>query len=266
MEIIQILRLLLYFITYSFFGWILESVFKSVLQKKLVNSGFLYGPFCPIYGFGAIIMLLFLEPFKQNIILLFCIAFLVLSVWEYIVGWILEKKFNTKYWDYTDNFLNIKGRVCLQNSTFWGILGVIFTVWIHPLTAKYIIMLDKQALIYFNIVISLTIGIDTIITIVRMKTFDSTLDAIKDLGETIKLKINEIKEIKEATPEKLKSMELKIEELGRKQALLRLRLYRQVRRLRNAFPNIKSESITRFLSQKIDFKVLKEKIKKKIDK
>jgi len=266
MEFIQILRLILYFITYSFFGWILESVFKSVLQSKLVNSGFLYGPFCPIYGFGAIIMLLFLEPFKQNIVILFLAAFFILSVWEYMVGWLLEEKFNTKYWDYKDNFLNIKGRVCLQNSTFWGILGVIFTLWIHPFTAKYILALDSRALIYINIILSLAISIDTIITIVKMKTFDSTLDAIKDLGETIKLKLSEIKEIKDATPETLKSMELKIEELGRKQALLRLRLYRQVRRLRNAFPNIKSDSITRFLSQKIDLKALKEKIKKKMDK
>ena len=68
---IQILRLLLYFIIYSFFGWVLESIFKSILQRKLVNSGFLYGPLCPIYGFGAIIMLLFLNTFKDNIILLF---------------------------------------------------------------------------------------------------------------------------------------------------------------------------------------------------
>lgn len=266
MEIIQILRLLLYFITYSFFGWIIESVFKSILQKKLVNSGFLYGPFCPIYGFGAIIMLLFLEPFKQNIIVLFLVSFFVLSVWEYIVGWFLEKKFNTKYWDYTDNFLNIKGRVCLQNSTFWGILGVVFTVWIHPFTMKYIAMLNEQWIIYINIILSVVILVDTVVTIIKMKTFDSTLDAIKDLGETIKLKLNELKDIKDATPETLKNMEFKIEELKRRQALLKLKLYRQVRRLKKAFPNIKSESITRFLSQKIDLKALKEKIKNKIDK
>lgn len=76
---IQILRLLLYFIIYSFFGWVLESIFKSILQRKFVNSGFLYGPLCPIYGFGAIIMLLFLSTFKDNILLLFITGFIVLS-------------------------------------------------------------------------------------------------------------------------------------------------------------------------------------------
>ena len=83
-ELIQILKLLLYFIVYSFFGWVIESVFKTVLEKKWVNSGFLYGPFCPIYGFGAIIMMLVLNPFKDNIILLFFAAFFILSIWEYI--------------------------------------------------------------------------------------------------------------------------------------------------------------------------------------
>ena len=114
----QILRLLLYFIIYSFFGWVLESIFKSIIQMKLVNSGFLHGPFCPIYGFGAIIMLLFLNSFKNNVFILFIAGFIVLSVWEYIVGVLLEKKFNTKYWDYSENFLNIQGRVFLMNSIF----------------------------------------------------------------------------------------------------------------------------------------------------
>ena len=179
----QILKLLLYFIVYSFFGWIIESVFKSIIQRKFVNSGFLYGPFCPIYGFGAIIMLLFLEPFKQNIILLFCVAFFVLSIWEYIVGCFLEKKFNTKYWDYTDNFLNIKGRVCLQNSICWGILGVVFVIFIHPFTARYIEVLNDQAVIYLDIILSSVLLIDTSITIINMKSFDSTLEKIKELGE-----------------------------------------------------------------------------------
>ena len=73
-EFIQILKLILYFIVYSFFGWVIESIFKTILAKKWVNSGFLYGPFCPIYGFGAVIMMLFLNPFKDNLILLFFIS------------------------------------------------------------------------------------------------------------------------------------------------------------------------------------------------
>jgi len=116
-----ILDLLFYFFLYSIIGWILESVYKSVLDKKMINSGFLYGPYCPIYGFGAVIMLLFLNKFENNIFLLFLTAFIILTIWEYIVGIFLEKVYHTKYWDYSTYRFNIKGRVCLLNSFYWGI-------------------------------------------------------------------------------------------------------------------------------------------------
>lgn len=82
MNIVVILN---YFIIYSFLGWILESVYKSLYEKKMINSGFLAGPFCPIYGYGALIMYLFLDRFENSYLLLFIVAFIVLSVWEYIV-------------------------------------------------------------------------------------------------------------------------------------------------------------------------------------
>lgn len=263
---IQILRLLLYFIIYSFFGWVLESIFKSILQRKPINSGFLYGPFCPIYGFGAIILLLFLDIFKDNIILLFIAGFIVLSVWEYIVGVILEKKFNTKYWDYSENFLNIKGRVCLMNSFFWGVLGVLFTIYIHPFIEKYIVYLNKEGLIYINIVLLIAIIIDYIITTIKVKSLDITVEKIKDLGEIIKDKLKELKNTKEDAIEKIKDIENIIEELKLKQEVLKLKIYKRARRLKKAFPTMKSENITLVLNQKIDFKALKEKIKDKVNK
>ena len=96
-----ILYFIAYFILYSFAGWLLESVSKSVIEKKFVNSGFLTGPLCPIYGCGAVIMMLCLSFLKDKPILLFFAAFFILSIWEYIVGVILEKLFKTKYWDYS---------------------------------------------------------------------------------------------------------------------------------------------------------------------
>lgn len=122
MEIcIYIAKIVMYFIVYSFFGWVMESVLKTVIQKKPVNSGFLYGPFCPIYGFGAIIMFAFLNSFKENIIILFIIAFFVLSLWEYVVGWALERIFNTKYWDYSQNKFNIRRKSMFNEFTILGI-------------------------------------------------------------------------------------------------------------------------------------------------
>lgn len=265
-DFIQILRLLLYFIIYSFFGWVLESIFKSILQRKLVNSGFLYGPVCPIYGFGAIIILLFLNTFKDNIVMLFIAGVIVLSVWEYIVGVILEKRFNTKYWDYSENFLNIKGRVCLMNSFFWGVLGVIFTIYIHPFIEKYILFLNKEALIYINSILVIAIITDCIITIIKLNTLNSTIEKIKDIGDTIKDKLKELKNTKEDAIEKIKDIETIIDDLKLKQEILKLKIYKRVKRLKKAFPTMKSENITNFLSQKFDFKALKDKIKDKTNK
>ena len=92
----KIFELLAYFIIYSILGWILESIYRSICEKKIVNTGFLKGPFCPIYGIGAVIMILFLQSFSSNIFLLFIISMLVLTLWEYIVAIILEKTFHIK--------------------------------------------------------------------------------------------------------------------------------------------------------------------------
>ena len=94
-------ELITYFIIYSFLGWLIESVYKSIFEKKIINSGFLHGPFCPIYGMGAIIMYLILQDFKGNPLVIFILGFVVLSIWEYIVGVLLEKLFKTQYWDYS---------------------------------------------------------------------------------------------------------------------------------------------------------------------
>ena len=78
----------------------MESIVRTISEKKLINTGFLHGPFCPIYGIGAIILFAFLDKFENNLILLFFVAIIVLTIWEYVVGWMLEKLFNTKYWDF----------------------------------------------------------------------------------------------------------------------------------------------------------------------
>ena len=116
----QILQLCIFFILYSFLGWVMESIIRTVCEKRIVNTGFLYGPFCPIYGIGALIMFLFLERFKNNIFLLFFTSFIILSAWEYIVGWMLEKIFRTKYWDYSDHKCNIRRKSLSYKFHFLG--------------------------------------------------------------------------------------------------------------------------------------------------
>ena len=244
----NVLNIFFYLLLYSFIGWVLESIFKSFLEKQLVNSGFLKGPFCPIYGFGALIMLLTLNWLKGNIVLLFIISFFVLTICEYIAGFVLEKVFKTKYWDYTDNFFNINGRVCLMNSIFWGILGVVFINYVNPFVEEKIALIPHDVLLYSTIIIYIFVVIDIIITTIKTIKIGDTVKKINELGDKIKLMLNKVKEHhKESKDEDEKA----IAKLKEEQSKLKLNLYKTVKRLKLAFPTMKSETISNFLNEKI---------------
>ncbi len=253
---IYISKFIMYFIVYSFFGWVMESILKTIIQKKPVNSGFLYGPFCPIYGFGAIIMFAFLQSFKENVVVLFIIAFFILSIWEYIVGWALEKIFNTKYWDYSENKFNIKGRVCLMNSLSWGLLGVTFIRYIHPFIIEKIDIIKTNDLLFLTITLSVIIIVDLIISIIKIKNISLNLEKLKEITSTIKEKIEEL-ETKQIGKESLQinkeTLLQAIEELKYRQTKIKRKLIKQTSRLKKAFPSMKSdviEKINEFLKEK----------------
>lgn len=269
MEII--LHFVTYLILYSFAGWILESVSKTIEQKKFVNSGFLNGPFCPIYGFGAIIMILCLSFLKERPIILFITAFFVLSIWEYVVGIFLEKVFKTKYWDYSHLKFNIQGRVCLKNSLFWGLLGLLFIRYIHPFIESYVSLIPLNLLFYIDVIIGIVMVIDLVVSIIAVTNFETAVNKINELGDSIKEKVEELKGLKVKNKAKtinieksrIENIEKVINELKIAQTKLKIKIYKQASRLRKAFPSMKSESITKFLSQKIDLKKLKENISNK---
>lgn len=248
----EIIKLLAYLIIYSFFGWVLESVVKTWIQKKFVNSGFLYGPFCPIYGFGAMIMLTFLERFENNIIFLFLVGVIVLSTWEYIVGWLLEKIFHTKYWDYSENKCNLQGRVCLMNSLFWGILGVLFIKVIHPTVQAQVSRIPQELFIYTSIILTFVIMIDIIVSIIKVLNIQEKFDKLNELNIAIKEKLEELKGIKDAENGTVRQV---IEELKYQQTKIKRKLIKQTARLKKAFPSMRSdtiEKINEYLNQKLE--------------
>ena len=252
-----IFNLWTYFIIYSIAGWVLESVFRSFCEKKIINTGFLNGPFCPIYGIGTIIMLLFLKKFQNNLFILFIISFLVLSVWEYLVGVLLEKIFKTKYWDYSDQKININGRVCLFNSICWGILGVLFIKYIHPFVERNICLINPLILKIAILIITVLFILDTIISVISTINIKSALEKIEDLNNQIKDKLEEIKKLNDRNNKNIKadiieSLQNAIETLKkRKNRIFRI-LYRRVYRLKKAFPDIQSNEITEILGRKIE--------------
>lgn len=256
----SIFNLLTYFIIYSIAGWVLESVYRSFCERKLINTGFLYGPFCPIYGAGAIIMFLFLEKFQGRFLTLFLISFVVLSIWEYIVGVFLEKVFKTRYWDYSNQKINIKGRVCLFNSICWGVLGVLFIMYIHPYVEKNIELLHPFILRIVIYIIAVIVLIDAIVSIIKTKNIKLALQKVEELNNQIKEKIEEIKKIKNKNIKSdiVENMQNTVEALKKKKNRLYRNLYRRVYRLKKAFPDIQSKEITEILNKKIEL-VKKEK-------
>lgn len=233
----KIIYIIDFFIVYSFIGWTLESIYKTICTKKIVNSGFLYGTFCPIYGIGALIMYLFLSV-CNNPITVFFTGFVILSIWEYIVAWVLEKIFHQTYWDYSKNKFNINGRVCLLNSIFWGVLGVIFTYIVHPFIESQIIKINDILLIIITIILIIGIMIDTIISIIKLNSISKKLETIKEIRNEIKIKLQELKSSKNTK----ESIQLMINDLKEKEVKLKEKLVKQTERIRNAFPTMKSET------------------------
>ena len=255
------INILIYFITYSFLGWIMESTFRSICEKKLINTGFLKGPFCPIYGTGAIIMILFLKKFSNNLILLFFVSIIVFTIWEYIVGILLEKIFHTKYWDYSDNKFNFQGRICLMNSIFWGILGVVFIKYIHPFIENVVQKIDIRILTVIYSIIALGMLVDMIRSIIKVKNIQATLNKIDELNKEIREKIKEIKE--DGKADILENIQNLVEQLKYRRDKLTLKLYKNVYRLKRAFPAINTKEISEILNKKIELKEIKERIRKK---
>lgn len=260
-------NILEYLIIYSFLGWIMETIFRSICEKKIINTGFLHGPVCPIYGIGAIIMLTCLQYFKDNIIILFIASFLILTIWEYLVGIFLEKAFQTKYWDYSNHKINFQGRICLTNSIMWGILGVVFIRIIHPFIQSRAELINEGTLKCVIYVALIIIIIDTILTIIKVKNIKGTLDKIEKINEEIKEKIKEIRSAKQLKSKdkevSVENLQLVVRNLRRKQKRILLGVYKQVYRLKNAFPAIDSKEFTEVLNKKIEIKKLTQKIKRK---
>ena len=256
----NIFNLWTYFIIYSIAGWILESVYRSYREKKIINTGFLNGPLCPIYGIGAIIMFLFLRQFSNNIIILFTVSLIGMSLWEYLVGYLLEKIFKTKYWDYSDHKINIKGRVCLSNSICWGILGVIFVKYIHPFVKDLVFKVDIRLLHYIISIIAIVLLADLIVTIIKVKNIKMTLKKVEEINKEIKAKLNEIRKLtkennkSEEKTIKTENVQKLVRKLKRKRDRMTLSLYKNVYRLKKAFPAINTKEITEILNKKIQIR------------
>ena len=163
------------FILYSFLGWVIETTFVSINRKQFVNMGFLDGPFSPIYGSGALAVILLVFPFRHNFFLFFTMSIIVASIIEYITSLFFEKFFNITWWDYSDKPLNIQGRICLEYSFYWGILSALVLTFIHPRIIPFINFLSDYIGLIGIIIFAIYFIIDATDTLKNLLRLKKTI-------------------------------------------------------------------------------------------
>lgn len=131
MQSYHLTQWVLFFFIYSFIGWVWECCFVSVRKRRWVNRGFLYGPMLPIYGFGALVVLISTIRVRDSIPLIFLLGMVGATLLEYVTGAVMERLFNVKYWDYSSQKFNLNGYICLTSSLGWGLFSVLLVKVIH---------------------------------------------------------------------------------------------------------------------------------------
>ncbi|GFI02348.1 MAG: hypothetical protein HFI44_13055 [Lachnospiraceae bacterium] len=151
---------LFFFYFYCFFGWIFESTFVSLKSKKFVNRGFMRGPFLPIYGSGAIMMLVVSMPFQDNIFLTYIAGCIGATALELVTGVTMEALFKVRYWDYSNQKFNYKGHICLSSTIAWGFLTILMTEIVHRGVEKVIFIIPYTAVAVITVILTVYIIVD----------------------------------------------------------------------------------------------------------
>ena len=180
------------FLIYSFLGWCVEVVFVAVTSGRVVNRGFLNGPVCPIYGFGMLSVLILLEPVSTSLPALFFGGMVLCSGVELTGGWLLQKVFDTRWWDYSEKPLNLGGYICLGYSILWG-LAVVFAVrLIHPPILAVVHYLPPRLVLVLEIVLYALFAADMTVTVIaiagikrRIRELDRVAAALHSVGDSL---------------------------------------------------------------------------------
>jgi len=151
---------LFFFYFYCFLGWLWETCYVSVLKAKWVNRGFMRGPFLPIYGTGAVVVLVFTLPFRLNVGLVFVFGMVSATILEYFTGVVMEKMFHVRYWDYSRQPLNLNGHICLLSSLAWGSFSVILTLYGHTPVEWLAFHMNSNLLEVIVFILTVYISID----------------------------------------------------------------------------------------------------------
>ncbi len=209
------------FIIYSFIGWIVDIVDVYYNYKKVVNRGFLIGPYCPIYGVGVLLIIFLLHNYTDNVLVLFILASSICMVLEYLTSYIMEKMFNARWWDYSDKKFNINGRICLETTIPFGLGAMLVMYIVNPFLTGILNKFSYMAILVLGITLMIIFITDVIISFsVISRISDIDMSKFKDDTEEINKKIKEY--LKKTSPlmkrliESFPDVNIKIKELKKR--------------------------------------------------
>ena len=196
-----------YFFLYAFLGWCCEVCFAAAKSGKFVNRGFLNGPLCPIYGFGVVLVVGLLTPVKDNVFLLFLCSVLLTTALEWLTGFVLEKVFHQKWWDYSKMPFNLNGYVCLLFSLVWGRACLLIMDVIHPMVASFAAAIPHTLGVVLLAVFTALILSDLAATVATVVGLNKRLRQLEELAA-------KIHEVSDSLGERLADTTLAVSEKG----------------------------------------------------
>ncbi|WP_195986422.1 putative ABC transporter permease [Clostridium sp. D53t1_180928_C8] len=210
MHLYTIHQWLLLFYFYCFIGWIWESVYVSLGKHKWVNRGFLKGPFLPIYGYGAVVVLLSTLTVEKNLILVFIIGMIAATILEYITGAVMEKIFHIRYWDYTDKPFNVNGHICLLSTLAWGLFSILLVRFVNPPIENWIIGIPEEISEISAYIITVFITIDGVQSFNEAINLKSILIKITERNETVNIIKSRLEVVEAIISEDVKDLQEKL--------------------------------------------------------
>lgn len=138
-------EVVMWFLTYSMMGWLVESIYMSFCNHKITNRGFAKGPFCPIYGFGALTVFFVLRPYSDNSILLFFLGSFLATTLEFLTALVMKHIFGEIWWDYHEKPFNYRGIICLESSIAWGFYTLFLFMFLQNIVAAFVAMIPVRA-------------------------------------------------------------------------------------------------------------------------
>lgn len=248
------------FFVYGFLGWCTEVAYAAAKQGKFVNRGFLNGPICPVYGIGVGVVIQFLTPVENNLVLLYISSTILVTVIEGLTGFLLEKIFHNKWWDYSEQPLNIGGYVCVLFSLIWGVFCVLIVKVIHPLIDKVLTMIPFVLGIVVMVCLAAGLLADLYVTASGILKMNRRLEAMEKIaaelkelsdkvGENIYENVMEGMEFREEKKARMEELKAKYEEMAENRTKVGERLVK-------AFPKMQVRQ------HKEIFEELRERIKR----